>query len=95
MTDDSLLFHRADGLLVEEEDDDAVVVRLGDDRWAILDGTARALWDLLDQPRPMTDIVIRLAAAYRGRLEIIATDVADTLTRWREHGMVAVGVTDP
>jgi hypothetical protein len=94
MTEEGLLFRRADGLVVEEEDGDAVVVRLGDDRWAILAGTARALWDVVGQPRPMTDIIIRLGAAYRGRPEIIAADVADTLIGWREHGLI-VGLTDP
>jgi len=80
-------YQSRDDLDIEVEDD-VVYVACPDGRWAVLEGTARSLWLLIDSPRTLDEVVEALTLRYDGDRQVIADDVRTTLSGWYEQELV-------
>jgi hypothetical protein len=89
LREDSLIA-RCDGLLSAHVEHEIVFINPAMDRYLALDETGRRIWELIAQPRRITDIVAELQAAYDGDGEAIAQDVMRFLEQLVQEGLVRV-----
>ncbi|HUQ14232.1 MAG TPA: PqqD family protein [Novosphingobium sp.] len=69
-------------------DDEAVVMNLDSGDFFSLQGTARAVWELLDGTRDRDGVVADLAERYGAPREAIAADVDAFLAELGESGLL-------
>jgi Coenzyme PQQ synthesis protein D (PqqD) len=67
---------------------DGVCVALGEDEWALLEGTAVSLWELLGTPISLPELTGALERRFLAPEQTIQTDVKATLRQWIEKGIV-------
>lgn len=70
-------------------DDEAVVMNLDSGDFFSLEGTARAIWELIDGSRDRAAVVAALAESYGGPPEAIAADVDAFLAELHAAGLLA------
>lgn len=82
-------FVHAPGLEIEAEPEQLYVrsPQSASDRWFVVEGTALAVWELLDTPRDLESVVDRLRQAYDDDGSI-AADVRSVLDEWTAIGLL-------
>lgn len=81
---------RAEGLPSTEVDDDLVVLNLRTDSYIAIDRIGRRIWELLESPRRVEDLIATLAAEFDVDPTIVAHDVAPFLDELEREGMVTM-----
>ena len=71
-------------------DDEILIVDLDGGELLSLDGTARAVWELIDGERSVTDIVAALGEAYDAEQAVLARDVDALLAELEKAALVAL-----
>ncbi len=56
----------------------------------VIDGPGVQVWDILEDPTTLADIVDQLSATFEGDPAVMAQDVSALLERLRDEGLVAV-----
>jgi len=86
---DSIIL-RTEGLQSAPVDDEIVFLIPKTDSYVALDAIGRRVWDLLDQPRPVAEVVDALLQEYEGVRDDVAGDVHGFLQELEREGMVRV-----
>ena len=73
-----------------ELDDVQAYVELSAGSWAVLNPTARALWESLAAPRTADELLAVVLQRFAGDEASVAGDINATLADWRERGIVEV-----
>ena len=81
---------RNDELLSAPVDREIVFLNTGIDSYVALDEIGRRIWELLEQPRPIAELVSELETEYSGSPDTIASDVIAFLEELEGDGMVRV-----
>jgi hypothetical protein len=76
------------GVRAMELDDDLSLYHSETGHALVLNGTASAIWRLLDGERDLDDVVELLAAAYRTEPDAIRDDVRRVVAELTEHGFL-------
>jgi hypothetical protein len=71
-------------------DREVVFLNLSRDSYVALDETGRRIWELLENPRRVDDLVAELARQYEGAQDVIEADVLTFLRELEREGMVRV-----
>jgi Coenzyme PQQ synthesis protein D (PqqD) len=71
-------------------DDEIVFLNAAIDSYVALDEIGRRIWDLLERPQPIADLVSELEMEYSGSSDTIASDVIAFLEELEGEGMVRV-----
>lgn len=79
---------RVAGLLATEIDGEAVLMHVDRGQYYGLAKTAKAIWDELEQPRPVAALCAALAARYSAPAGVIEADVMRFLGEMRAEGLV-------
>jgi hypothetical protein len=66
----------------------AVLARHVDGRGTTLSGTGVALWDHLDQPRTLDELVALMQGAFDAPVDDLTRDLREALRRLRDDGVV-------
>ncbi len=56
----------------------------------MVDGPGVQVWEIIEEPATITDIVEQLSTAFEGDPVAMAQDVSELLVRLRDEGLVAV-----
>jgi hypothetical protein len=67
---------------------DGICVAVGEDEWALLEGTAVSLWELLRSPTSLPELTAALGQRFFAPEHTIQIDVESTLRQWIEKGIV-------
>jgi len=81
---------RNDELMSAPVDREIVFLNQSTDSYVALDEVGRRIWDLLEQPRALTDLIDLLCAEFAGSRETITTDVVAFLRELEDEGIVTV-----
>ncbi|WP_018639419.1 PqqD family protein [Parafrankia elaeagni] len=84
----NIFFRKSDSLEVEEIDTGYFLSSDGR-RWVKVERTALAVWNSLEEPASIGDLVTELLGKYDGEPERIRSDVSALLMTWTELGLVA------
>ena len=74
--------------------DDVVILGLRDSVYYGLSGSGARLWELLQSPRRLTELVETLVAEYEVDRGVAAQDVNQLLTDLQARGLVAITTAD-
>ncbi len=85
---------RAPGLIGAELDDETVLLGVEQAAYFGLDATAQAIWQQIEQPRPMREIVASLTARYAVDPAQCAAQTCAFLQKLAAEGLVQV-VAEP
>jgi hypothetical protein len=85
---------RTEGLLSTTVDDELVVLNIRADCYVAIDRIGRRIWELLESPWLVDDLIAVLAAEFDADLSIVAADLAAFLYELEREGMVTA-VTPP
>ena len=88
MMADNSTFSWADDVSQEDLGDSIVLGDASGNHWIVLKGTAPDVWRLLDEPRTLDHLTLRLAQRYQGEDERIRSDVQLLLARLLENGFI-------
>jgi hypothetical protein len=88
--DPDAIVTRNDELMSAPVDQDIVFLNEATDSYVGLDEVGRRVWDLLQRPRRLGELVDRLCAEFDGRREVITADVAAFLRELDAEGMVRI-----
>ena len=91
MITDRVRFHRAVGVPSRTVADRVIIARPGRDDYDALTGPAVAIWNLLQEPRSLTELVDTLAWAYQAPPSEIERDIRALLDDLLERGAVEGG----
>lgn len=81
-------YRRAQGVLFRRYADEILLASVDGEDCEGLAGAAAEVWDLLESPRSVTDLVGALTPLYRASPGIIAGDVTALLGALRDRGFV-------
>ena len=81
---------RNNELLSAPVDREIVFLNTGIDSYVALDEIGRRIWDLLERPRPIAELVSELELEYSGSSETIASDVIAFLEELEDDEMVRI-----
>lgn len=56
----------------------------------VVDGPGVQLWDIIEEPATLDEIVAELSETFDGEPDVMARDISGLLERLREEGLVAV-----
>jgi len=70
--------------------DESVILNLANSTYYGVDGVAMRVWELLQQPRQVSDILTVLEAEYEVQREVLERDVVSFLERLAELRLVTV-----
>ena len=87
MTDNST-FSWADEVSQEDLGDSIVLGDASGNHWIVLKGTAPDVWRLLNEPRTLDDLTLRLTERYQGDNDQIRSDVQQLLITLLEKGFI-------
>jgi Coenzyme PQQ synthesis protein D (PqqD) len=85
---------RTEGLLSTTVDDELVVLNLGAGCYVAIDRIGRRIWELLESPWLVDDLIAALATEFDADPSIVAADLAAFLQELEREGMVNA-VTPP
>lgn len=85
---------RTEGLLSTTVDDELVVLNLHAGCYVAIDRIGRRIWELLESPWLVEDLIAALAAEFDADPSIVAADLAAFLQELEREGMVNA-VTPP
>lgn len=77
-----------EGFTETEVDDEIVIMRLDNGELFVLEGTAGAVWKLIDGTRDRAHLISALATEYAAEEDQIAADLDDLLVQLRERQLV-------
>lgn len=80
--------YRPDPTITAQDLGDRILLAPPQGAYLVLEGTAVALWRLLDRPRSAAELADECAERYRGSLDDIRADITVTLRDWTERGLV-------
>jgi hypothetical protein len=81
-------YRRADGVLFRSFADEVLLTSMDLDGCEGLSGPATDVWNLLESPRSLADLVGALAPEYRAPPAVMSEDVDALITELRERGFV-------
>jgi hypothetical protein len=84
------LVARSEDLPCAPVDRDIVFLNRATDSYVALDEIGRRIWELLERPREIADLVAELSGEFDGSRELIAADVLVFLGELEREGMVSV-----
>ena len=84
-------YRRRDGVLHRELTDGVLVLAPDADRAVALLGTGADLWDALDRPTSLTEVVDDLATRYGADPDVVAADTREALQALVAQGLVEEG----
>jgi hypothetical protein len=87
LTTDSILA-RADDVVVNEVDGEKVMMRIESGAYYGLDSIGGDIWDLLDEPRRVEELLDRLVETYEGDPDAIRRDTLEFLESLAKEGLV-------
>lgn len=76
--------------ITAEIDGEVVVMGLAQGKYVGLDDVGSTLWKLLEHPRPVRDLCVRLEQLYKGDADEISSDVLAFLDDLRGLGIVQI-----
>lgn len=88
-----VLVRRADGALEGTVEDQLVVLQTANGEYAGLAGTAVRIWQLIERPTTLGEVIDALAAEYDVPRSECAPDIVECLEGLRRKGLVEA--TDP
>lgn len=91
--DPSSVLTRVEGLMSSQVGSDIVFLNPRTDSYVALDEVGRAVWEALEEPRSLADLVGELTTRYAGDAQQIEADVRAFVARLEAEGMVQV--SDP
>jgi Coenzyme PQQ synthesis protein D (PqqD) len=86
---------RADAVLEATIDDAVVVMQPANGEYAGLAGTAVRIWELIDQPTTLGEVIDTLAAEYGVLRSECAPDIVQSLEGLRRKGLVETADAAP
>jgi hypothetical protein len=89
------LVRRADAVLDATIDDAVVVMQPANGEYAGLAGTAVRIWELIDQPTTLGEVIDTLAAEYGVPRSECAPDIVQSLEGLRRKGLVDTVEVEP
>ena len=84
------IIQRTEGLQSAPIENEIVFLNPKTDAYVALDEIGRRVWDLLEEPRPVAELVDVLLQEYEGQRDGIAADVRGFLGELEREGMVSV-----
>lgn len=81
---------RSEALMSTLVGDDMVLLHLAKNCYVGLNPIARRLWELLETPRLMTELVDQMEAEFQGDPATIAADILDFVTELERDGLVSI-----
>lgn len=81
---------RSNDLLATEVDGEIVLMNLERGNYYGLVGTARHIWDLLEEPRRLGDLCVLLGEKYSGSHAVIEADVTKFVTNMAMETIVTL-----
>ena len=94
MIDTTATVLRTEGLLSTTVDDELVVLNIDAGCYVAIDRIGRRIWELLESPWLVNDLIAVLAAEFDANPSIVAADLAAFLLELEREGMVNA-VTPP
>ena len=94
MIDTNATVVRTEGLLATTVDDELVVLNIRASCYVAIDRIGRRIWELLESPRLVDDLIAVLAAEFGADPSVVAADLAAFLHELEREGMVNA-VTPP
>jgi hypothetical protein len=88
--DDRLTITRNDQLMSAPVDDDLVFLNPATNSYVALDAIGRRIWDLLQQPSTLGDLISTVTATFDGDRGTIAEEVRAFVRELETEGMVRV-----
>lgn len=79
---------RTDGLMSTSVDDDLVFLNPDTDSYVALDRVGRRIWELLELPHRLDDLVAALTREFEADPSVVSADVAAFLDELEREGMV-------
>jgi hypothetical protein len=83
-----ILLARADDVVVNEVDGEKVMMRIESGAYYGLDQIGGDIWDCLDEPRRVGDLLDRLVEEYEGDPDTIRSDALEFLESLAKEGLV-------
>jgi hypothetical protein len=81
---------RAEGLMSAPVDGDIVFLNPGTDSYVALDAIGRRIWELLDPPLRVGELMAALTTEFNADASVVAADVAAFLAELQREGMLRV-----
>lgn len=88
--DPDAIVTRNDELVSAPVDQEIVFLNEATDSYVALDEVGRRVWDLLQRPLRLRELVDRVCAEFDGRREVITADVVAFLRELDGEGMVTI-----
>lgn len=94
---DSVTICRTPGMLMTRVDDDVIILSLQSNCYVSLDRFGREIWELIEEPLTLVELVARLEQHYEAESGRIRSDVEEFLLEIAGDGLVSLttGETDP
>jgi len=84
------IIKRAPDLLATNLDDETVLMCIENGAYYGMENTARRIWELLESPRNVADLVTQLAEEYQVSPDVCEPDILDYLRELYSEGLVIV-----
>lgn len=81
---------RAEGLLATELDGEVVLMNIDRGNYYGLETTARRIWELLEEPKPVAALCAQLQAEFDVTPEVCEREVMHFLAQLRDEGLIVV-----
>jgi Coenzyme PQQ synthesis protein D (PqqD) len=88
--DDETIVTRNEEMMSAPVDRELVFLNQATDSYVALDEVGRKIWDLLERPRRLGDLIEQLCRQFDGLRAEIRSDVVDFLNELDREGMVRV-----
>jgi len=85
---DSTIWQRTDGFVSAPVGEGTVILHLESGRYYSFDDSALAIWELLDAPQSLSELVDRLTGTYDVRPEDCESDTAKFLAELASKGLI-------
>lgn len=90
MMDTNTILTRNEEVMSAPVDREIVFLNQSTDSYVALDEVGRRIWELLEQPRSLGELIDLLCAEFDGTRDTITTDVVSFLRELDEEGIVKV-----
>jgi len=85
----TIVTKRKDGLLVSELGKEVVMMDIDNGNYIGLNETGKAIWDMIDEPVKVSDLVDKLLAQYNIDKEQCSNDTLECLNKMEDQKLIA------
>jgi hypothetical protein len=89
ITTETIISRRKDGLLVSELGNEMVMMDIESGNYIGLNETGRVIWELIDQPLKVNDLIMQLLNRYEIGYEECSRDTLDYLNKMDEQKILS------